>query len=224
MKQEHSNPSMGASLSPKSKDSGRSGWKRTDDGRSAFGSFTRKDSGKGMQAKSERQLREIGHHAGLFENTGAELMSDYRKTFRPLNMQLGQELARPSDDLVNEASIDTALAFDKSREIMTRDLSRMGVNPISGRFAGLEQKWSLARAAAEAGAKNRALRQGKREYLDRLLTATGVGANQLNSAMGSQKNASNLRFALANQYGSIAQGQAYQSEIDKAIGEEGLNA
>ena len=51
----------------------------------------------------------------------------------------------------------------------------MGVDPNSGRWAGLEQQWAIARAAALAGAMTRARRAGSQSNLNRILTALNYG-------------------------------------------------
>ena len=60
------------------------------------------------------------------------------------------------EDYVSQAATDNTLAFSKAFDAAARNMERMGINPNSGRFAGMSQDYAIRRAAAEAGARNRA--------------------------------------------------------------------
>ncbi|OGV36159.1 MAG: hypothetical protein A2020_12200 [Lentisphaerae bacterium GWF2_45_14] len=57
-------------------------------------------------------------------------------------------------DAVNKAAVNANLAYGNAAGSQQRQLSRMGVNPNSGRFAGLVQKQQYDQAAGTAGAMN----------------------------------------------------------------------
>lgn len=60
------------------------------------------------------------------------------------------------NDMVDQAVTDTTLSYQKAYDTNLRNMERMGINPNSGRFQGMNQQYDLARAAAEAGARNQA--------------------------------------------------------------------
>lgn len=60
------------------------------------------------------------------------------------------------EDLANDAGQNAGQRFELQRMGQLRDMSRMGINPNSGRYAGADQGMRLIRAAAEAGARNQA--------------------------------------------------------------------
>jgi len=184
--------------------------------------------GQGYQRKSEGLLgRAEGAYGSLRRGggetsaLGSSLAGQYRRTFQPLNERIVSEAPINSNDLVDRASLDTGLAFDKARGIQSRNLSRMGVNPNSGRFQGLQQQLQLAQAAAEAGAKTRARRSGRRESFERMIAAAGLGRNlpgQATSAMQSgssqQARAGEGFRALAGDYDRLAGDVAEDKETD----------
>lgn len=86
------------------------------------------------------------------------------------------------NDLVGTATTDNTLSYNKAYDAARRNLTRMGINPNSGRFAGMEQNFALNRAAAEAGARNLARIQARNENFARAGSLAGIGYNY--SALG----------------------------------------
>lgn len=54
------------------------------------------------------------------------------------------------------AGADVTAAFDKSSRIQDRDMMRAGIDPSSPKYQQMSRQLSIARAAAEAGARNQA--------------------------------------------------------------------
>jgi len=73
----------------------------------------------------------------------------------------------------NRAAADASQSFMNSNNIMRRNSARMGVNPNSGRFAGMQNENSLNRAKTVAGAKTKARTGAEQENYGRLNTAMG---------------------------------------------------
>ena len=61
---------------------------------------------------------------------------------------------------IDNAAVNAKSSADSAYGAMIRNLSRMGVNANSPRFAGSMRKWAAGRAAMEAGARNAAEREG----------------------------------------------------------------
>lgn len=197
--------------------------------------------GQEYQRTSEDYLRQAGREFGSLGRRGAGL-SEYgqalgsrqRRVYEPLNERLVRTAELDPNDLVDQAAIDTTQAFDKARGIEERRLSRMGVDPSSGRFRGLQQQLSLAQAAAEAGARTRARRSGRRESFGRMIQAAGIGQQLPGLAISARQAGASIGAgagrdfrALANDYGSLAAGEAeadllrnnsFQDEISSLFG------
>jgi len=187
-------------------------------GTSSFRSMSPVDRhGSGMQAKSLSSLRRYSGIGRQFEGMGNRFMGDYNKTFRPAMERFAEASATSPQWLVDEAAVDSNMAFDESYDVMTRNMGRMGINPNSGRWAGLQQQWGMARAAAEAGAKTRASRQveeiGYRRLSDVVRTGMGL-AGMASNALGS---AASIQANTAQAYGSLAHSQAEGAEVSKAL-------
>jgi hypothetical protein len=108
----------------------------------------------------------------------------------------------------DQAAVNSNESFDESKGVQDRALSRMGINPNSGRFVGLQTQWGLARAAAEAGARTNAQRQAEATQFQRqgeLLNEANQGVNRGIGMMergGGELGAARTGYgALAAQYG-----------------------
>jgi hypothetical protein len=109
------------------------------------------------------------------------------------------------NDLIGNAVTDTTLAHDRAYDAALRDMTRSGINPNSGRFAGMGLSFALNRAAAEAGARNQARLQARNENFQRANTIAGLGynyanlgMNAINSANSAFANAANVRNSQYN--------------------------
>jgi hypothetical protein len=129
-------------------------------------------------------------------------------------------------DLVNEAGVTSAQQSENYRGQMQRNLARMGVNPNSGRFAGLSQKWSLQSAADKAGAMTRAARQEREGVFGKLLSSVGMGRDLLGSGASLVSQGSDMSGAgasglmgVAGAYGDIAAGQAEEARLQAEANE-----
>ena len=161
-----------------------------------------------------------GSAAGLTAN--ANRLSGVADAYMPLMQSLAAYgVERPLDDYAAQAAIDTQKNFENTQGQWERNLSRMGVNPNSGRFAGLTDKYNRYKAAAITGAMNLARQQGEQNNLQRLLAIAGFGSNmmgQANSALGA---AANIHFGAADRWGDIAEGfgswGSYKANRDTTI-------
>jgi hypothetical protein len=129
----------------------------------------------------------------------------------------------------DRAAVTSNRAFDESKGVQDRTLSRMGINPNSGRFVGLQTKWGLARAAAEAGARTRAAQDSEATRFSRLQTLLGVGnqglgqgANLLSGAGGAYSRAGSEYSELAGDYDRLAEESATWGQQNQPESEVGL--
>lgn len=104
------------------------------------------------------------------------------------------------NDLVGQATTDNTLAYGKAYDAARRNMTRMGINPNSGRFAGMGQSFALNRAAAEAGARNLARIQARNENFSRAGTLAGLGYNYSGLGLNAANSATSaLNAAAGNQ-------------------------
>lgn len=176
-------------------------------------------SGQGFQGLSQDYLAQA---AKAFQNPWGQQMGSmgqglYGQYLRGTVPAMAQARAAASyrPDMVSSAAVDAQMANDQARGQVTRQLTRMGVNPNSGRFAGLLQEASLAGAANKAGAMTRAEHMERESEFGRLMSAAGLGAGLPGEALsamsgagsGTRANAAGLE-GIAGQYGSLAAGMA----------------
>ena len=112
-----------------------------------------KEARKGRKS-AERALERQETRLDAQEARAQFLFDEFKRTFLPVERKLAAEADRGLnvERFTGEAVADVQQSFDKASEIATRNLQRFGVNPSSGRFAGLNRNIELARAASEAGA------------------------------------------------------------------------
>lgn len=115
---------------------------------------------------------------------------DYqRETFRPLEKSIADRAAKFNEPayregLAQQAAADAGLAFSTTRAANERASASMGVNPNSGRFAGINAASELGLAAARAGAMTGTRRQAEQMGYARSLDAAGIGRNLSGASLG----------------------------------------
>ena len=176
-------------------------WPTNDQREESFGSVP-----TGYQRKSEGYL---GRTRGMIVGqvgvgnellaTGRGLMNWWRSKTAPMFDTAASYANRSPQYYVDRAAVDSNQSFDESRAVLARTMERMGINPNSGRFAGLQSKWGLARAAAEAGAKTRARNQAEDMAFLRLMNLVQMGNQGISQGAG-------LMSGAGGQYGAASQG------------------
>jgi hypothetical protein len=145
---------------------------------------------------------------------------DYQiETFRPLEqsiVQQAQDFNTDSyrDQVASRAAADSGRAFAATRAMNERASASMGVNPNSGRFAGMNAASGLQQAASRAAAMTGARTQAEQMGYARQLDAAGLGrglAGASTAAYGGATNAGSqagLNFQSAGQNYMAGMGQA----------------
>jgi len=115
---------------------------------------------------------------------------DYmQQQYRPLETEMVNRVKEYNSDayreqLAQQAAADAGLAFQNTQAMNERAMASMGVNPNSGRYAGLNRASELGLAAQRANAMT-GTRQQAQAYGDAMLTNTvGVGRNLVGAANG----------------------------------------
>ncbi|MCL7999975.1 tail fiber domain-containing protein [Brucella sp. 21LCYQ03] len=101
---------------------------------------------------------------GIADQQAAWAKSDrerYENTFKPIEDQFIQEAtnyATPEKqaEAAATASADVRAAQASAKEQGLRDSASLGINPTSGRYAGIDRATDMAYSLADAGAKNNA--------------------------------------------------------------------
>lgn len=172
-----------------------------------------------------RKVLNVADDIGDFTNTLSSqgsrfnsLSGDYRNTANTLNSFAIPNMLKYGEiaesDLLGQATADNTLAYGKAYDAAVRDMTRMGINPNSGRFAGMSQSFALKRAAAEAGARNQARLQARNENFQRAnalanlgYNYSGLGLNAANSATSAYNAAAGNQQRYAAALGQIAVSQ-----------------
>ena len=145
---------------------------------------------------------------------------DYQiETFRPLEQGLVADAERFNteayrDQVASQAAADAGRAFGISQQQNQRAMASMGVNPNSGRFAGMNAATGLQQAASRANAMTGARTQAEQMGYARKLDAAGLGrglAGASNAAYAGAKGAGtaagmNAQSAGQNYMGNMAMG------------------
>jgi hypothetical protein len=146
-----------------------------------------------------------------------------RETFRPLEKEIVRDAEQFNEEgkreaLATRAAADVNTAFTNTRAQEGRALSRMGVNPNSGRFAALNNQLSLGQAATAAGAMTQTRTDAEQLGFARRMDAAGLVRNlatnastaygvSLKAGEGARTNAMAAGNQMGQGYG--AAGQAY---------------
>lgn len=153
------------------------------------------------------------------------------QTFRPVEQGLVRDAqhfntADYRNQLASQAAAASAQAFGNTQAASNRAMASMGVNPNSGRFAGITAQNNLGLAAQRAGAMTGARQQAEQTGWARRMDvtglgrglagastaayggATGAGTSGMNTAMAPGNQYQQGLTGAANTYGNMAQGQA----------------
>ena len=145
---------------------------------------------------------------------------DYQKsTYRPLEQSIVADAQNFNTDayreqLASRAAADAGLAFGKTQSANQRAMASMGVNPNSGRFAGVNAASNLGLAAQRAATMTGTRTQADQIGYARKLDAAGLGRNLSGASIAAYGGATNS----GNAAGANAQsaGQNYMGNM--AIG------
>lgn len=163
----------------------------------------------GLQAEAQRQQMEQAQ----------DYYNYMRDTYRPLERSIvasAQEFNTDGyrEQLASQAAADAGLAFSRTRSANERASASMGVNPNSGRFAGINAASELGLAAQRAGAMTGTRRQAEQIGYARSLDAAGIGRNLAGTSLGAYGGAVNAGSAAGQNIQSA--GQNYMGNM--AIG------
>lgn len=163
----------------------------------------------GLQMDAQRQQME----------QGADYYNYLRETYRPLEQSIVADArnfntAAYRDQLASQAAADVGLAFGRTRDMNQRAMASMGVNPNSGRFAGVNNASTLAQAANRAGIMTNTRNQAEQLGYARQLDAAGLGRNLSGASLAAYGGAvgagtsagANLQSAGQNYMGNMAVG------------------
>lgn len=96
---------------------------------------------------------------------------------QPVKTNFFQQAAQGKDvgGAMAQAQADAAKGFEDAAAATSRAMGRMGVNPASGRYAGVNAEQDLAKAAAVAGARTQARTEAQDENFRRLAMGMQFG-------------------------------------------------
>ena len=145
----------------------------------------------------------------------------YRKdVYRPLEKSIVQDAQDFNteayrEQLASQAAADAGRAFGISQQQNQRAMASMGVNPNSGRFAGMQNASGLQQAAARAATMTGTRQQAQQLGYARQLDAAGLGRGLAGASLGA--------YGGATGAGSAA-GQSAQSAGQNYMGNMAIGA
>jgi hypothetical protein len=134
----------------------------------------------------------VAQQMGIAKDTAAQAKEDRQyniDTYRPLERGLVADANNYNTDakreqLASVAAADAGKAFANTQAASNRALSAMGVNPNSGKFAGMQNQNALGLAAARAGAMNNTRVQAEALGYAKKMDAAGLGRNLTGASHG----------------------------------------
>ena len=116
----------------------------------------------------------------------------YNNVFVPaqdkfVNTAMNYDTPEKQEEAAAEASADVQNSAAKAQEALARNAASMGVNPASGRYAGIDQNTVMNTALANAGAQNQARQLVRDKALGLQYQAANMGnmlPQQSNQTMG----------------------------------------
>lgn len=160
----------------------------------------------------DRYLAEADRQKGF----SSEEIDRYKNTFRPIQDRLASDAMNwdSAERLESEAGKARADVMDSAavqRQAQQRQMASMGVNPNSGRFAGVERATDTMTALGAAGAQNAARDNIRAQGIQ----LRGEAANMGNQVLNNGQNAGQLGMAAtgaANQAKLAGFGTAMQAK------------
>jgi hypothetical protein len=129
-------------------------------------------------------LRQIADQQSEAQKEQMQQARDYYRyqmeTFRPIERSLAADAQKFDTEeyrnqLAQQAAADAGKAFGLTQAATQRASAAMGINPNSGRFAGMQQQGQNALAAQRAAAMTGTRQQAQQMGFARKLDVTGLG-------------------------------------------------
>lgn len=137
-----------------------------------------------VSAKSSQQQMDLAKQA---EDRSNEQWNYYKDTFQPVEKQMVDEAmnygsAADQEQQAGAARSDMTTAFDAQRQTADRQLTAMGVNPNSGKFASANRMTDIAQAAQTAAGMTGARTAARDKGISLRAGAASFGRNMTNTA------------------------------------------
>lgn len=137
----------------------------------------------------------------------------YKDLFHPVEQQMvkdATEFDSPErqERMAAEAGADVSRGYTAARDQNTRAMEAMGINPNSGRFAGLTRETGLGLAKDSAGAMNQARRATEQQGIALRTGVAQFGRNMPSTGIAADTMALNAGNAAT---GTMAQGSAIRN-------------
>ncbi|UIF90840.1 hypothetical protein [Cupriavidus sp. UYPR2.512] len=137
-----------------------------------------------ISSEASRQQMDLARQA---QDRSDEQWDYYKDTFQPVEKQMVQEAmdygsAADQNQQAGTARADMTASFDSQREQANRQLTAMGVNPNSGKFASANRMTDIAQAAQTAAGMTGARTAARDKGIALRAGAASFGRNMTNTA------------------------------------------
>ena len=152
-------------------------------------------------------------------NQAQDYYNYQQQTFRPVEQGLVRDAQRFNTEdyrnqLASQAAAASAQAFGTTQNASNRAMASMGVNPNSGRFAGITAQNNLGLAAQRAGAMTGARQGAEQMGWARRMDVTGLGRGLAGASTAAYQGATGAGTSGMNT--SMAPGAQYQQGLTSA--------
>jgi len=128
----------------------------------------------------------------------------YEDKYQPIEDEMLANLDVDVESRVGEATTAAEQQFAGAESARRRSLGRMGINPNSGRYQGMERSAALDKSLARTGAGNTARRAARAEEKANRTSALNFGKTGVSGVAGMMNTASSSYAGLGTQYGNAA--------------------
>lgn len=158
-------------------------------------------------------------------NQAQDYYNYQQQTFRPVEQGLVRDAQRFNTEdyrnqMASQAAAASAQAFGNVQASNQRAMASMGVNPNSGRFAGINSQANLGLAAQRAGAMTGARQGAEQMGWARRMDVTGLGRGLAGASTAAYQGATGAGTSGMNT--SMAAGNQYQQGLAGAANTMGV--
>jgi hypothetical protein len=189
-------------------------------GASVAGAVSGKKKADAAADAAEAQEKAINDQRKI----ASEQWDFYKEFYQPLEKRVIGEAQAGFDPafFAARAGADVSQMFDRGRESLQRQYSRLGIDPSAGRFTEALKDMQIAQAAAEAGARTQARAGLIKENFQRRFDVLGLGRGIPTTSAAALASAGAGLGGVAAAHGAQA-GQMFQAALQapQTIGQYG---
>ena len=163
--------------------------------------------GGGASGAARAATQSLSNYAGLgnkMTGLGDQYAGMFNRDYSRAVSGMERYANIPEQAYVDRAHTEVNSAFDQSQGRQLRDMSRMGINPNSARYQGMNQDLNIKRAAALAGARNEARLRAQDISFNRQSALAGQARGLGQMSQNAYSQGANIAGNVARTTGNVA--------------------